>query len=83
MWRNPLRAKGFALHQVGRRSPVMRKPRSFAYSLCQREDGWCWSVYDEDGVTVAGGADRTRAAAEAAVARTLRRAPQQNSDQAA
>jgi len=61
----------------------MSKSRSFAYSLCQREDGWWWSVYDEDGVTVAGGADRTRAAAEAAVERTLRRASPQTSDQAA
>ena len=25
---------------------------SFAYSLCQVEEGWRWSVYDEDGVTV-------------------------------
>jgi len=61
----------------------MHEPRSFAYSLCQQEDGWSWSVYDEDGVTVADGADRSRAAAEAAVERTLRRAPDQASDRAA
>jgi hypothetical protein len=61
----------------------MHEPRSFAYSLCQREDGWWWSVYDEDGMTVAGGADRTRAAAQAAVERTLRRAPDQTSEEAA
>ena len=46
----------------------------FAYSLCQEHDGWRWSVYDQDGVTVAGGADATRAAAQAAVDLTLRQA---------
>jgi hypothetical protein len=61
----------------------MREPRSFAYSLCQQEDGWSWSVYDEDGVTVAGGSDHSRAAAQAAVERTLRCAPQQRSEEAA
>jgi len=40
----------------------------FAYSLSQIEDGWRWRVYDQDGVTVADGADTSRAAAEAAVA---------------
>lgn len=49
--------------------------RSFAYSLSQREDGWAWQVYDEDGVTVAGGAHSDRAAAQAAVERTLRSPP--------
>jgi hypothetical protein len=44
---------------------------SFAYSLSQVDDGWRWSVYDQDGVTVAGGAHDSRDAAEAAVARTL------------
>lgn len=48
---------------------------AFAYSLSQIESGWRWSVYDEDGVTVAGGADVSRDQAEAAVERTLRRAP--------
>jgi hypothetical protein len=47
----------------------------FAYSLSQVDDGWRWSVYDEDGTTVADGADADRDAAEAAVASTLR-APQ-------
>ena len=51
----------------------MQEPRSFAYSLCQVEEGWRWSVYDEDGVTVAGGADVSRDGAEAAVELTLRR----------
>jgi len=45
----------------------MQESRSFAYSLSQREDGWSWSVYDEDGVTVARGADPCRSAAQAAV----------------
>jgi len=45
---------------------------SFAYSLSQMEDGWRWRVFDQDGVTVAGGADPCRAAAEAAVASLLR-----------
>jgi hypothetical protein len=43
----------------------------FAYSLSQMEDGWRWRVYDQDGVTVADGADPSRAAAEAAVALLL------------
>ena len=46
----------------------------FAYSLCQETDGWRWSVYDQDGVTIAGGADASRAAAQAAVEQTLQRA---------
>ncbi len=46
----------------------------FAYSLSQVEDGWRWRVYDQDGVTVAGGADPSRNAAQAAVDLTLRRA---------
>ena len=53
----------------------MQNMPSFAYSLSQVEDGWRWRVYDEDGVTVAGGADTSRAGAEAAVEHTLRRAP--------
>jgi hypothetical protein len=61
----------------------MHEPRSFAYSLCQREDGWWWSVYDEDGVTVADGADHNRAAAQAAVERALRRSPPASSEEAA
>jgi hypothetical protein len=50
----------------------MREQRSFAYSLKQMEGGWRWSVYDEDGVTVAGGADASRDGAQAAVDHTLR-----------
>jgi hypothetical protein len=53
----------------------MHEPRSFAYSLSQREDGWTWSVYDEDGITVARGADLTQAAAQAAVYRMLELRP--------
>jgi hypothetical protein len=53
----------------------MSESRSFAYSLSQREDGWSWSVYDEDGETVARGADPSRSAAQAAVDRMLVAAP--------
>jgi hypothetical protein len=49
----------------------MHEPRAFAYSLSQIETGWLWSVYDEDGVTVAGGAHANRAQAQAAVERLL------------
>lgn len=52
----------------------MYEPRSFAYSLSQSETGWRWSVYDEDGVTVARGADASRAVAQAAVESLLKRA---------
>ena len=51
---------------------VMREEPSFAYSLSQVETGWRWSVYDRDGVTVAGGAHPNRDAAQAAVEQTLR-----------
>jgi hypothetical protein len=50
----------------------MKDAPSFAYSLSQCEEGWRWRVYDEEGVTVAGGADPCRAAAQAAVDITLR-----------
>jgi hypothetical protein len=49
-----------------------------AYSLSQVDEGWRWSVYDEDGITVADGADVSRDAAEAAVESTLRRPPAQS-----
>ena len=49
-----------------------------AYSLSQVDEGWRWSVYDEEGVTVADGADISRDAAEAAVESTLRRPPTQS-----
>lgn len=51
----------------------MQESPSFAYSLSQVEEGWRWSVYDQDGVTVARGADVSRARAQAAVERMLRR----------
>jgi hypothetical protein len=54
---------------------AMQTRPSFAYSLSQVEEGWRWSVYDEDGVTVARGADASRDRAQAAVDRTLRRPP--------
>lgn len=47
-----------------------------AYSLSQSESGWKWSVYDEDGVTVAAGAEGSQARALAAVDVTLRHAAQ-------
>jgi hypothetical protein len=50
----------------------MQEAPSFAYSLSQIENGWRWSVYDEDGVTVAKGADTSRDRAQAAVDLTLR-----------
>jgi hypothetical protein len=53
----------------------MQDARSFAYSLCQCEEGWRWRVFDEEGVTVAGGADPCRAAAQAAVEVLLQRGP--------
>jgi hypothetical protein len=53
----------------------MPQDSPFAYSLSQVEEGWRWSVYDADGVTVADGAHVSRAAAEAAVASTLRSPP--------
>ncbi len=43
-----------------------------AYSLSQSESGWKWSVYDEEGVTVAAGAEGSQAGALAAVDITLR-----------
>ena len=47
---------------------------NLAYSLSHDEDVWRWSVYDEDGVTVADGAHPTQAAAQQAVEITLRSA---------
>ena len=49
----------------------MREGMSLAYSLCQDDGVWRWSVYDEDGVTVADGAQATQAAAMAAVKSTI------------
>lgn len=47
---------------------------NLAYSLSHDEDVWRWSVYDEDGITVADGAHPTQDAAQAAVNITLRSA---------
>lgn len=52
----------------------MRESKYLAYSLSQDDDVWRWSVYDEDGVTVADGAHATQAAAQAAVNVTLQSA---------
>ena len=45
----------------------MQNAPQLAYSLSQAEAGWTWHVYDEDGETVASGADSDRQAAQAAV----------------
>jgi len=52
----------------------MPEQSPFAYSLCQSESGWRWSIYDGDGEVVAGGAHASRDAAEAEVALRLRAA---------
>lgn len=54
----------------------MQPVRSFAYSLSQADDGWRWRVFDEDGVTVADGAQGSQADAQAAVLSMLRAAGQ-------
>ena len=53
----------------------MSELSALAYSLSQDEQGWRWSVYDEDGVVVARGADPSRDVAQAAVERMLSAAP--------
>jgi hypothetical protein len=53
----------------------MSQSLSLAYSLSQAEEGWRWSVYDEDGVTVADGSGVDRESAQAAVDSTLRSPP--------
>ena len=45
----------------------MQSVQQFAYSLSQAEAGWTWRVYDENGETVASGADFERQAAQAAI----------------
>jgi hypothetical protein len=55
----------------------MREKRSFAYSLSQVEDGWRWSVYDEDGRVVADGAQPNRDDAQAEVELALKSPPTQ------
>jgi hypothetical protein len=62
------------VHQPYRWRTSMSDPHSFAYSLCQDEDGWRWCVYDEEGVTIADGANGSREAAQAAVELTFRQA---------
>lgn len=53
----------------------MQAVPGFAYTLKQVEEGWRWSVYDEDGVTVANGADQSRDRAQAAVNMMLSQRP--------
>lgn len=45
----------------------------FAYSLSHEELGWTWRVFDEDGVTVATGAQASQSDAQAAVEDSIRR----------
>lgn len=52
----------------------MREVKCLAYSLSHDDDVWRWSVYDEDGVTVADGAHASQDGAQAAVEVTLRSA---------
>jgi hypothetical protein len=49
----------------------MQSVQQLAYSLSQAEAGWTWHVYDENGDTVASGADSDRQAAQDAVNATL------------
>lgn len=49
----------------------MSESSALAYSLSQDEQGWRWSVYDEDGVTVADGAHPSQTAAQAAIELTF------------
>lgn len=49
----------------------MHELSPLAYSLSQQEDGWRWTVYDSEGVTVADGANVSFAGAQQAVNRTL------------
>jgi hypothetical protein len=45
----------------------MQDAPRLAYTLSQAEAGWTWQVYDENGETVASGADFDRQSALAAV----------------
>ena len=45
----------------------MENMPQLAYSLSQADTVWTWRVFDEDGETVASGADADRQAAQAAV----------------
>lgn len=49
----------------------MRNGMLLAYSLSHDEDVWRWSVYDEEGVTVADGSHPTQDDAMAAVRSAL------------
>lgn len=48
----------------------------FAYSLSHEERGWAWRVFDEDGETVAAGAQASQSDAQAAVEASIRQAAQ-------
>lgn len=44
----------------------------FAYSLSHVESGWTWTIFDEEGETVASGSNLSQSAAQAAVEATIR-----------
>ena len=48
----------------------------FAYSLTHEERGWSWRVFDEEGETVAAGAQPSQSDARQAVEDIIRRAAQ-------
>jgi len=50
----------------------MPQTSAFAYTLSQMEDGWRWSVFDEDGAVVAAGARANQSQAQAAIESILR-----------
>ncbi|UTP39431.1 hypothetical protein M9M90_19825 [Phenylobacterium sp. LH3H17] len=48
--------------------------KPFAYSLSHAEAGWAWSIFDEEGETVAQGTDLSQSGARAAVESAIARA---------
>lgn len=46
----------------------------FAYSMSHAESGWTWSIFDEEGETVAQGMDMSQSGAQAAVESAIRQA---------
>jgi len=49
----------------------------FAYSMSHVDAGWSWSIFDEDGETVATGYDSSQSGAQAAVEATIMRVADQ------
>ena len=46
----------------------------FAYSLAHAEAGWAWSIFDEEGETIAQGLDLSQSDAQASVESAIRTA---------